>query len=101
MDKKVTPIYFKIYNSDKIYKADKHKHIVLYDASKFDVVEIHDENPDDAIKEHRYGNRRAADRGWSIYLVKDGDRLFETLYDSKLARKIYPNAIPHDGYLLI
>ena len=98
---KVVPVFFKMYNSDKIYKADKYTRVCMYDATSFDLVEVHKENVDDAIKEHRYGSRRPTDKGWSVYLVKQGDRVFETLYDSKLARKIYPNAIPHEGYLLL
>lgn len=103
MDKKEIkpPIYFKIYNSDKIYKADSHRKIHISEFGGFDVVHINDEYPDEPIKVHRYGSRRPSDKGWAIYLVKDGDKIFKTLYDSKLARKLYPKGIPHEGYLLI
>ena len=98
------PVYFKLGSTDKIYKADSCRGFeVGLDWTKMvEVVEfrnIHNVHVD--VLAHQYFNRNFHNTSCSLYLVKEGDVLYESVKDSRLARKMYPNAIQHEGWLLI
>jgi hypothetical protein len=98
------PIYFKLGSTGKIYQADSCRdfRIGLDGGSLILVVHFFNEcNLDSAIKTHQYFNRVHSNRGASLYLVIEGDMLFESIKDTRLARKMFPDAIKHKGWLLI
>lgn len=98
------PIYFKLGMTGKIYQADTCRDFsVGFDwQAMIQVVEFNSEtNLPKEIMYHRYFNRKHSSIGASLYLILEGDVLYESIKDTKLARKMFPDAIEHEGWLLI
>jgi hypothetical protein len=98
------PVYFKLGSTGKIYQADICRdYTVGVDWSAMiqvvefdDISQVHQD-----IFSHTYFNRNYANVRASLYLILKGDLLYESIKDTRLARKMYPDAIEHEGWLLI
>ncbi len=108
----MSKVFFKLGTSDEIFEADNYRYFdsgyMKPDSTNgdIDVVEfdhrrfIIDGIPP-VLENHQYFTRLEAKHGYSIYLVKEGDLIYKSFKDTRLARKMYPNAIQHKGWLLI
>lgn len=108
----MSKVFFKLGTSDKIFEADSYRHfnsgfmrpdelngdiyVVEFNASRFKKDGIPPE-----LERHQYFTMMEAKHAYSIYLVKEGDKVYRNFKDTRLARKMYPNAIQHKGWLLI
>lgn len=108
----MSKVFFKLGTSNEIFEADSYRyfdsgymrsddnsgdiHVVEFSASRF----RHDGVPVE-LANHQYFTMMETKHAYSIYLVKEGDRVYKNFKDTRLARKMYPDAIPHKGWLLI
>lgn len=104
--------FFSLGNSDRIFETEsykilsekrgfvtEHKRIVKVESNIFPFL------PSDTIPRemlhHHFFTRNEANLGFSIYLVERGDTLYKHFKATRLAHKLYPDAIKHKGWLLI
>ena len=95
------PIYFKLGKYNKIFEAYS-VYSTSIEGTKLECVIFDSEKllPNEILK-HHYFSRNYSTNGGFLYLIEKGDMLYEAIKDTRLARKMYPLAIEHEGWLLI